>query len=81
MATKPRRVREHGFEQLNAIAGDPGEAAAWSLLAHLRGRELRALSRARPALAAARRRLRRTVAPGAGPAPGRMTARRWSCSR
>jgi hypothetical protein len=55
LAMRRRRVRERGFEQLSAAGDDPAAAAAWSLLAHLRGRELRAMVRARPALAAARR--------------------------
>ena len=37
-------------------AADPEAAAAWALLGHLSGRELRALVRARPALAGAYRR-------------------------
>lgn len=55
LAMKRRRPRDRGFEFLMANAGDPA-AAAWALLAHLDGGELRATVRARPALAAAHRR-------------------------
>jgi len=58
VAAMKRRARERGFERLAATAGDPAAAAAWALLAHLRGSELRAMVRARPALAAAHRRAR-----------------------
>ena len=57
-AMKRRRARERAFERLAATASDPAAAAAWTLLAHLRGSELRAMVRARPALAAAHRRAR-----------------------
>lgn len=56
VATMRRRPRERAFGRLAASAGDPGAAAAWSLLARLRRSELRALVRARPTLAAAHRR-------------------------
>lgn len=52
----PARARR--FEQLSVAADEPGAAAAWRLLAHLRGSEFRAMVRARPALAAAYRRAR-----------------------
>lgn len=69
-----RRARERGFERLAATACDPGAAAAWALLAHLRGSELRSMVRARPALAAAHRRSRaergRTPARALRPALG-----------
>lgn len=58
LAMKRRRPRERGFERVVATATDPGLVAAFSLLAHLSGRELRALVRARPALAAAHGRAR-----------------------
>jgi len=57
VAMKRRRARERGFERLTAAA-QPTPSAAWSLLAHLQGGELRAMVRARPALAAAHRRAR-----------------------
>jgi len=55
LAMKRRRARERGFERL-AAAGEPTASAAWALLTRLRGSELRAMVRARPALAAAHRR-------------------------
>lgn len=57
VAMKRRRARERGFEHLAASA-EPSASAAWALLAHLQGGELRAMVRARPALAAAHRRAR-----------------------
>lgn len=68
----PARARR--FERLAVAANGPGAAAAWRLLAHLRGSELRAMVRARPALAAAHRRARsprgRVPAPAPSPALG-----------
>jgi hypothetical protein len=58
LAMRRRRARKRGFEALAAAASDPGSAAAYSLLAHLRSSELRAMVRARPPLAAAHRRAR-----------------------
>lgn len=52
----PGRGRK--FERLVNAAEEPAAAAAWRLLAHLEGSELRALVEARPALAAAGRRSR-----------------------
>jgi hypothetical protein len=71
LATKRRRPRERGFQFLVANAGDPA-VAAWALLAHLEGGELRAMVRAQPALAAAHRRARgvRRFAPALRPALG-----------
>jgi hypothetical protein len=57
VAMKRRRARERGFKHLAASA-EPTASAAWALLAHLQGDELRAMVRARPALAAAHRRAR-----------------------
>lgn len=51
-----RRARARRLAQLASTAGDQVSAAAWSLLAHLSGGELRAMVRARPALAIAERR-------------------------
>jgi hypothetical protein len=58
LAPLRRGPRERGFRHAIAAAADPTQAAALSLLAGLRGGELRAMMRARPALAAARRRVR-----------------------
>jgi len=65
LATKRRRGRERGFASAAASAGVRG--AAFSLLAHLSSSELRAMVRARSALAAAHRRAR--AARGRIPAP------------
>lgn len=74
LAMKRRRPRARGFARRAVKANDPGASAAWSLLAHLSVSELRAIVRARPALAAARRRgrggWRRVAAAGAEPALG-----------
>jgi hypothetical protein len=69
VAMKRRRARERGLEHLAASA-EPSASAAWALLAHLQGGELRAMVRARPALAAAHRRARgaRRPAPALRPA-------------
>jgi len=67
VALQRRRVRVQSFERLAAEAEESGASAAWRLLAHLRGSELRSLVRARPALAAAYRRA--CVARGRVPAP------------
>jgi hypothetical protein len=69
LAMKRRRARERGFERL-AAAGEPTASAAWALLTRLRGSELRAMVRARPALAAAHRRVRAGRAPAPAPAGG-----------
>jgi hypothetical protein len=66
LATSRRRARERGFARAADSAGVRG--AAFSLLAHLSSSELRAMVRARPALAAAHRRAR--AARGRVPAPG-----------
>jgi len=58
LAMKRRRARERGFARAAATAADTGVGAAFSLLAHLSSSELRAMVRARPALAAAHRRAR-----------------------
>jgi hypothetical protein len=67
-------VRAHEFERVALSVDEPEAAAAWRLLAHLRGRELRALVRARPALAAVCRRARaprpQVSPPALLPAPG-----------
>jgi hypothetical protein len=67
-----RRARERGFARAAGGAGVRG--AAFSLLAHLSSSELRAMVRARPALAAAHRRARaargRVQAPALRPALG-----------
>lgn len=65
LAIKGRRARERGFARGAATGGERG--AAFSLLAHLSSSELRAMVRARPALAAAHRRAR--AARGRVPAP------------
>lgn len=54
-------VRRRGAEldRRARAAADPAAAAAWRLLAHLRGHELRAMVRARPATAGAYRRARK----------------------
>jgi hypothetical protein len=56
LAPGRRRARVRGLERMAAAASDPEVAAAWRLLAHLRGSELRAMVQACPALAAAERR-------------------------
>jgi hypothetical protein len=58
LALKRGPARARKFERLAVAAEEPGAAAAWRLLAHLSGSELRAMVRARPALAAAHRRVR-----------------------
>ena len=57
-ALERRPFRARQFRRQAAAAEKPDAAAAWRLLAHLTGAELRALVRARPALAAAYRRCR-----------------------
>jgi len=65
-------VRARRFERLAVAADEPGAAAAWRLLAHLRGSELRTMVRARPTLAAAYSRSRsvRGRVPALSPALG-----------
>ncbi|HEU5105231.1 MAG TPA: hypothetical protein VFU11_05275 [Solirubrobacterales bacterium] len=70
LAMAGRRARQRGFAHAAATAGDPGAAAAMSLLAHLTSRELRAMVRARPALDAAYRRHARVPAPTPRPVLG-----------
>ena len=74
LAMKRRRARARGFARGVATATHPGAAAALSLLAHLSSCELRAMVRARPALAAAHSRTRaqrgRVSAPALRPAVG-----------
>jgi hypothetical protein len=73
LAMKRRRDRVRHFAR-RAAAANPDVAAAFSLLAHLSSRELRAMVRARPALATAHRRNRahegRVSAPVLRPAVG-----------
>ncbi|HEX7244092.1 MAG TPA: hypothetical protein VF245_00830 [Solirubrobacterales bacterium] len=67
LALQRHRVRAQELARLAGAAGD-SERAAWRLLAHLSGSELRAMVRARPALTAAFRRARAArgrVAPSA----------------
>jgi hypothetical protein len=63
VARKRRSATPRKFEQLAAAAEDPGAAAAWRVLVHLRRSELRALVRARPALFIAFRHARSSRAP------------------
>jgi hypothetical protein len=56
-------ARAQAFERVAASVDEPAAAAAWRLLAHLRGSELRSMVRARPALAAV---CRRAAAAGLG---------------
>lgn len=53
VAMNRRRTRVRALERLAATACEPAATAAWAVLADLRGSELRAMVRARPALAAA----------------------------
>ncbi|HVX32575.1 MAG TPA: hypothetical protein VHA80_05480, partial [Solirubrobacterales bacterium] len=64
-----RGARGRGFRRAIAAAPDPTEAAALALLADLRGRELRALLGARPALASAARRVHASAAGRPAPLP------------
>lgn len=61
LAMERRGARRRGFKRLSTATTD--QAAAWGLLAHLRVRELRAIVRARPALAAIHRRARKARGP------------------